>query len=83
MMKKKLSKLMLYVIAMGLLFIGLGVVYYAFELVSVPHVTEYSEGGFISVGLILAICGLVVGIFHFRKAKQQTDNPQTTSPPTM
>jgi len=82
-MKKKVSKFLYYAIIIGLLSIGLGMVYYAFELVSIPHVNEYSEGGFVTVGLILVICGVVTGIFHVRKAKQHPNDPKTATSQAM
>ena len=75
-MKKNVSGLLFYLIAFGLIFIGLGVVYYAFELVSVPHVREYNESWVIIIGLILAVGGVGLGVYKIRKARHRPVTPE-------
>lgn len=77
-MKKNVSGLLFYLIAFGLIFIGLGVVYYAFELVSVPHVREYNESWVIIIGLILAAGGVGLGVYKIRKARGRKATPEAT-----
>ena len=79
-MKKNISGLLLYLVAFGLLIIGLGVVYYAFELVSVPHAREYNESGWIIIGLILVVVGAGLGVYKIKKAKRQPVASQTAEP---
>ncbi|MEA3230354.1 MAG: hypothetical protein U9Q05_01180 [Thermodesulfobacteriota bacterium] len=77
-MKKNVSGPLFYLLALGLLFIGSGVVYYAFELVSVPHVREYNEGWVIIIGLILAAAGVGGGVYKIRKAWHRPATPEAT-----
>lgn len=79
-MKKNVSGLLSYLIAFGLLLIGLGVVYYAFELVSVPHVREYNESWVIIIGLILAVGGVGLGVYKIRKARHRSATPEAAEP---
>ena len=72
-MQKKISGSVFYLIATGLLCIGLGIVGYAFELVSIPHVRQYSEGVYIIVGLVLTACGAGMGAYRYRSTRQATD----------
>ena len=75
-MKKNVSGLLFYLIAFGLIFIGSGVVYYAFELVSVPHVREYNESWVIIIGLILAAGGVGLGVYKIWKARHRPEAPE-------
>ena len=70
-MKKKLPESAIYLIAAALVFTGLAIVYYAFELVSVPHIHEYSESSYIIVGCIAAILGAGLGAVRYRKTRQR------------
>ena len=79
-MKKNVSGLLSYLLAFGLLFLGLGVVYYAFELVSVPHVREYNESWMIIIGLILAAGGVGLGVYKIRKARHRPAAPEAAEP---
>jgi len=79
-MKKNVSGLLSYLLAFGILFLGLGVFYYAFELVSVPHVREYNEGWVIIIGLILAAGGTGWGLYKIRKARHRRVAPETVGP---
>ena len=79
-MKKNVSGLLFYLIAFGLIFIGLGVVYYAFELVSVPHVREYNESWVIIIGFILAVGGFGRGVYKIRKARPRPAAPEAAEP---
>jgi hypothetical protein len=36
---------------------GIGLIYYGFELVSIPHITEHHETTWILVGILMAIAG--------------------------
>lgn len=76
-MKKNVSGLLFYLIAFGLILIGLGVVYYAFEMVSVPHVREYNESWVIIIGLILAAGGVGLGVYKIWKARHRPAAPET------
>jgi uncharacterized membrane protein len=75
-MKKNVSGPLFYLIAFGLICIGLGVVYYAFELVSVPHVREYNESWVIIIGLILAAGGVGMGVYKIWKARHRPEAPE-------
>ncbi len=77
-MKKNVSGPLFYLLALGLLFIGSGVVYYAFELVSVPHVREYNEGWVVTIGLILAAAGVGAGVYKIWKARHRPATPEAT-----
>jgi len=79
-MKKNVSGLLFYLIAFGLLLIGLGVVYYAFEMVSVPHVREYNEIWVIIIGFILAVGGVGLGVYKIWKARHRPAAPEAAEP---
>ncbi|RTZ96684.1 MAG: hypothetical protein DSY90_09770 [Deltaproteobacteria bacterium] len=72
-MQKKLSGLVFYLIVAGLLCIGSGIVYYAFELVGIPDVRQYNESLYVIVGSVLAICGAGMGVYRYRSARQAAD----------
>ena len=81
-MKNSRSNLVSYLVAVGLGVIGLAVVYYAFELVSVPHVREYNPGWMIIVGLMLAVGGAGLAIYTFRSGRQHKKMSASIETPT-
>lgn len=57
-------------LAAALLFVvGLGTAYYAFELVTIPHVREYHEMRYLLVGLAMAVAGMVLIFVKLRKRR--------------
>jgi len=50
------------VIAAGGIILGIFLVIYGFELVSVPRIREYSEKAYVFSGLVLFSGGLVSGV---------------------
>ncbi len=83
-MKKRKLHLGYYFLSLGLLVIGLGWFFYAMELVSVPHVREYSDGWWALIGLIIAAVGLALGAYQIRKSRKARKRPATsiTAAPT-
>lgn len=49
--------------------LGLVVIYWGFELVSLPHVHEYAEKWYVVLGLFLVIAGAAHGVFRGIKRK--------------
>mgnify|MGYP001828242302 CR=1 FL=1 len=65
---KKKSPMMF--LAAALLFVvGLGTAYYAFELVSIPHVREYHEMRYLLVGITMTVAGMVLIFVKLRKRR--------------
>ena len=65
----KKKSLMFFVAAALLFVVGLGTAYYAFELVTIPHVREYHEMRYLLVGLAMAVAGMALIIVKLRKRR--------------
>lgn len=80
-MKKNQANLISYLVALGLSMVGVAVLYYAFELVSVPNVKEYDAGWWVILGLIIIAVSIGFGVFKFQSARKQAKSEQVTSAP--
>ncbi len=71
-------------IVLGLILSGLAVLYYAFELVSVPYIRTYNAGWWVILGSIITCCGVGLGIYTFlstRNKPASLDQPSQDQPP--
>ena len=65
----KKKRPIIFLAALLLFVVGLSTAYYAFELVSIPHVREYHEMRYLLVGLAMAVAGIVLIIAQLRKRR--------------
>ena len=61
---------LLYPLAVLLMLVGIGIVYYGFELVSIPHLREYHETTWIFVGAITLVAGILIIALKILKGPQ-------------
>lgn len=69
-----------YVIAVGIFLLGLILCWYGFELVSIPHLREYSESVYILAGLLIMGAGIAYGVMRARRRVPAAKSIQDPSP---
>ena len=61
---------LLYPLAVVVMLVGIGFIYYGFELVSIPHIKEYHETTWILMGAVMLLAGFLIVALKLLKGPQ-------------